>query len=141
MFLEFSMNGMRFIPSRIHGILDYIVGVLLLLAPEIFGFSQVGGAAVTIPRVIGVLILVQGVLTRYEMGLFKVLPFSFHLAMDYIVGIFLAGSPVLFGFSNQPTNVWLPHVLVGAFIFFSTLFTETQPRYGESDQTISSATS
>jgi hypothetical protein len=131
------MGGMRFLSSRMHGILDYIVGAALLLAPEIFGFSDVGGAAVMIPRIIGVLILVQGILTRYELGVIKVLPFSLHVGIDYVVGIFLAGSPILFGFSDQPTNVWLPHVLFGAFIFFSTLFTETQPGYSESDPTIS----
>jgi hypothetical protein len=132
------MNGIHFLSSRVHGILDYIVGVLLLLAPDFLGFSQVGGAAVTIPRVIGVLILGQAVLTRYELGIFKVLPFGIHLGMDYLVGLFLAASPVLFGFADQPANVWLPHVLVGAFIFFSTLFTETEPRFG-TDPTVSNA--
>jgi hypothetical protein len=135
------MNSMRFVSSRMHGILDYIVGVLLLVAPELLGFSQIGGPAVTIPRVIGSLIIVQAILTRYEMGLVKVLPFSLHVGIDYIVGIFLAGSPILFGFSDQPSNVWLPHVLVGAFIFFSTLLTEVQPGYRASDQPTSSAAS
>jgi hypothetical protein len=133
------MNNMLFVSSRVHGILDYIVGILLLVAPEIFGFSEVGGAAVTIPRVIGGLILIQAILTRYELGLVKILPFSMHVGVDYLVGIFLAGSPILLGFNDQPANVWLPHVVVGAFIFFSTLFTETQPDYSTSDQPTSTA--
>lgn len=135
------MDSMRFVSSRMHGILDYIVAVLLLLTPEIFGFSQIGGAAVTIPRVIGGLIIMQAVLTRYEMGLVKILPFSMHIGIDYLVGIFLAASPILFGFNNEPANVWLPHVLVGAFIFFSTLFTKVQPEYSASNQPTSSAAS
>lgn len=31
---------MRFIPTRIHGILDYVIGVALIAAPWIFGFSD-----------------------------------------------------------------------------------------------------
>ena len=30
---------MRFIPTRIHGVLDYAVGVLLVAAPWLFGFA------------------------------------------------------------------------------------------------------
>jgi hypothetical protein len=34
---------MRFIPTRIHGFLDYAVGVLLIVVPWLFGFAA-GGA-------------------------------------------------------------------------------------------------
>jgi hypothetical protein len=36
---------MRFISTRTHGIIDYIVGVILFFAPGIFGFAYVGGPA------------------------------------------------------------------------------------------------
>jgi hypothetical protein len=134
------MNSLRFLPTRMHGILDYMIGVVLFLSPEIFGFSQVEGAAVLIPRIVGVLILGQGLMTNFELGLFKVLPMSAHLGMDYLVGLFLAASPFLFGFSDNPANVWLPHVVVGLVIFIQAVVTEFQPRYGHSDVTISGAT-
>ncbi len=35
---------MRFIPTRIHGMMDYLMGVLLIVAPCLFGFAD-GGAA------------------------------------------------------------------------------------------------
>lgn len=34
---------MRFIPTRTHGLLDYVVGLLLIAAPWVFNFAQ-GGA-------------------------------------------------------------------------------------------------
>jgi len=37
---------MRFIPTKVHGILDYVVGVALIAAPWLFGFANVGGPAV-----------------------------------------------------------------------------------------------
>jgi hypothetical protein len=133
------MNSFRILPTRMHAILDYIIGVVLLLAPEIFGFSEAGGAAVLIPRIVGVLILGQALMTNFELGVFKILPMSAHLGIDYLVGIFLAASPFIFGFSNNDTNVWLPHFVVGIVIFLQALMTETEPRYGRSDVTMSGA--
>jgi hypothetical protein len=34
---------MRFIPTRIHGMMDYAMGLLLIAAPWLFGFAR-GGA-------------------------------------------------------------------------------------------------
>ena len=133
------MNSFRIVPTRIHAIMDYLIGIVLFLAPELFGFSEVGGAAVMIPRIVGVLILGQALMTDFELGVFKILPMTAHLAMDYLVGIFLAASPFLFGFSNNDTNVWLPHLIVGIVIFLQALMTETAPRYGRSDVTMSGA--
>ena len=133
------MDSLRFLPTRIHGIVDYMVGIILFLAPEIFGFSQVEGAAVLVPRIVGVLILGQALMTNFEPGVFKMLPMSTHLGMDYLVGIVLAASPFIFGFSNNPTNVWLPHFVVGIAIFLQALVTETSPRFGRSDVTMSGA--
>jgi hypothetical protein len=46
--------SLQFIPTKVHGALDYIVAVALIFAPMIFGFKEVGGAAVTIPVVVGI---------------------------------------------------------------------------------------
>lgn len=59
---------MRFLPTKIHGLLDYLVGIALIAAPNIFQFSQVGGAAVAVPRVLGVGLIVYSVFTDYEWG-------------------------------------------------------------------------
>ncbi len=45
---------MRFIPTKVHGILDYVVGIALIAAPWLFGFAGMGGAPVVIPIVLGV---------------------------------------------------------------------------------------
>lgn len=100
---------MRFIPSRVHGMLDYIVGLVLILSPRLFGF-QMGGAEERIPVLLGVAALIYSLLTRYELGLFKVLPFRTHLTLDLVSGIILAVSPWLFGFADR---VWAPHLVLG----------------------------
>src|SRR3954466_11968256 len=98
---------MKIIPAYVHGIFDYLGGLVLLFAPNIFGFSEIGGAAVLIPRIIGLVVLVQALLTNYEVGVFKVLPMKVHLINDYIASLFLALSPWLFRFATQAKNVWM----------------------------------
>lgn len=119
------MDQIKVIPAYVHGILDYLGGIALLLAPNLFGFADEGGAAVWIPRVLGVAILGMALLTNYRVGVFRILPMSMHLYIDYVAGLFLAVSPFIFGFSSEPGNVWLPHLVVGIGIFILTLLTQT----------------
>lgn len=104
---------MRFLPTKIHGLLDYLVGLALIAAPNIFQFSQVGGAAVAVPRVLGVGLIVYSIFTDYEWGVIRKIPMSYHLLVDYIAAGALVLSPFAFGFAEQGLNVWLPHVAVG----------------------------
>jgi hypothetical protein len=108
--------------------MDYLIGVVLLLAPNLLGFADAEPAAVWIPRIIGLLILGQALITDFSVGLIRVLPFRVHLAMDYVIGLFLALSPFLFGFSDNEANAWLPHVIVGILILGQALV--TQPETG-----------
>ena len=112
---------MHIIPRRIHGILDYVVAIALILAPRIFGFDP-DGVEGRIPVILGWLTLGYSLLTNYELGLLKVLPFRAHLAMDLIGGVFLAISPWAFGFSDR---VWGPHLVVGLLEIGAALMTRT----------------
>jgi hypothetical protein len=118
---------MKFISSKVHGILDYIVAVALFFAPIIFGFQSVGGAAVVIPMVLGVILAIYSLCTQYELGVLKLIDFQYHLAIDVIAAIFLAVSPFLFGFINQAPNAWLPHILVGVAIVLVVMFSRPVP--------------
>src|SRR3954470_12689855 len=101
--------AMNLIPTRVHGFLDYIVGLLLIVAPWLFGFSH-HGAASSVPIFLGAAAILYSLLTRYELGLIKVIPMPAHLALDVLSGIFLALSPWIFGFNHF---VKWPHVIFG----------------------------
>jgi hypothetical protein len=103
---------MRFIPTRFHAPLDYIVGAALIAAPWIFQFSEHTAASV-ISVVLGIGLIAYSLLTDYELGVWKVFPMSAHNLIDIAAGGFLAVSPLLFGFADEPANVWVPHVVVG----------------------------
>jgi hypothetical protein len=100
---------MKPIPSRVHGILDYVVGVLLLLAPSLFGFAD-NDAARNTAYIVGIGTLLYSVFTAYELGVVKIIPYRVHLGLDLVAGIFLALSPWLLDFADR--IVW-PHLLVG----------------------------
>jgi hypothetical protein len=121
------MSSMRILPTRIHGALDYLVGIALILAPNIFGFSAVGGAEVLIPRALGAVLIVYSVFTNYEWGVIKMLDMRYHLVVDLLAALFLAASPFLFGFSGETASHWLPHLVVGVVVVLVVLVSQTAP--------------
>ena len=113
---------MRFIPTRFHAPLDYIVGVGLIAAPWIFQFSD-DGTPTAISIVLGIGLIAYSLITNYELGVWKVAPMAVHNLIDVVAGAFLALSPFLFGFADESANVWLPHVVVGLAAVFLGLTT------------------
>lgn len=113
----------------LHGVIDYITGIVLFMAPSIFGFAGSGGAIENLPRIVGVLIILQAVCTDYELGVFKALSMRAHLVNDYIAGALLAVSPWLFGFSAAPREQWMPHVAAGIAVLVVALVSQPYASY------------
>jgi hypothetical protein len=120
---------MRFIPTKLHAPLDYIVGAALIAAPWIFQFSD-NTAATVVPVVLGIGLIAYSLLTDYELGVWKVAPMAVHNLIDIVAGGLLAASPWLFGFADESANVWLPHVVVGLAAVFLGLTTKQRGGYG-----------
>jgi uncharacterized membrane protein HdeD (DUF308 family) len=116
---------MRFIPTKFHAPLDYIVGAALIAAPWIFQFSE-HQAATVVPIVLGIGLIAYSLFTNYELGVWKVAPMAVHNVIDVVAGTVLLASPWLFGFADESANVWLPHVIVGAAAIFLGLTTVQQ---------------
>ncbi|HXF61307.1 MAG TPA: SPW repeat protein [Caldilineaceae bacterium] len=112
---------MRFIPTKIHGVIDYLIGLLLIAAPWIFGFAD-GSAAQWAPIVLGAVVIIYSLLTRYELGAADVIPLNVHLWLDVIGGVVLAASPWAFGFADM---VWMPHLIIGVVEIVIALLTHT----------------
>jgi hypothetical protein len=119
---------MRFIPTKFHAPLDYIVGAALIAAPWIFQFSE-HAAATVVPVVLGIGLIAYSLFTNYELGVWKVAPMAVHNVIDVAAGALLAASPWLFGFADETANVWLPHVIVGAAAIFLGLTTVQRGGY------------
>jgi hypothetical protein len=119
---------MRFIPTKVHAPLDYIVGVLLIAAPWIFQFSDVTAATV-VSVVLGIGLIAYSLFTNYELGVWKVAPMAVHNLIDVVAGAVLAASPWIFDFADESANVWVPFVAVGLAAIFLGLTTKQQGGY------------
>lgn len=124
---------MKIISTRTHGILDYTVGVLLIIAPWLFQFAN-EGAAMWIPIILGIGIIFYSMITAYELGMTGVISMPTHLWIDGIAGVFLAVSPWLFDFADF---VYLPHLIVGLLVLGVALMTNPVPEtpYGRESTT------
>lgn len=102
---------MRVLPTKVHGFMDYTVGILLIAAPWLFYFAN-GGAETWMPVLIGVGAILYSLFTDYELGVNRTLSMRTHLTLDLLAGILLAASPLVFGFADE---VFTPHLVLGLF--------------------------
>ncbi len=82
---------MRFIETKTHGYVDYLMGIVLIAAPWILGFNR-GGAETWDPVILGAGMIVYSLLTDYELGASRTLSMRTHLSLDLMGGVLLAAS-------------------------------------------------
>lgn len=112
---------MRFIPTKVHGVLDYLGALLLIAFPFLLGFDS--AAARWIMIILGVGVLLYTILTDFELGLIRKIPVAGHLLMDGLGGVLLLVAPWLFGFAD--VDPWWPFVLMGLVELGAAMFTHT----------------
>lgn len=112
---------MRFLSTIAHGIIDYLIGILLLISPWIFEYYTNGIEGI-ITIIIGIFSLSLSLMTNYEMSILKIIPMKGHLSIDLIFGISLALSPWIFGFAKL---VYLPHLILGLCLIITSLISKT----------------
>lgn len=121
----------RPISRQMHGIIGDIPSILFVGAsPYLFNFQN-NQNAVTATWIVAGMTLLTTLFTRFELGLFRILPFKAHLMMDAVVSLFAIASPWLLGFSDQetPRNLMIG---VGVFYLVVTMLSrpEEMPHHG-----------
>lgn len=90
----------RFITKSIHAYLDYPVALGLVAMPFLFGLGAGNMLAFWLSVVTGVAAFALTVLTDHHLGVFRVLPYSLHLAVDGLVGVAFVAAPLVLGFGG-----------------------------------------
>src|SRR6516165_2241130 len=111
---------MRFVTQQVHAILDYPVAANLIITPFLLNLGASNPLALWLSVATGIAPLLLTVLTNHETGLIKVLPYSFHLLVDRIVGIVFAVAPFIFAFKGvDAAFYWInaAAVLAVTFVF------------------------
>jgi hypothetical protein len=115
---------MRLLDARIHGLLDLALVVIFLFAPLLYGL---GGSPAAIAYALAVVHLVLTLLTRYPMGLRKVIPFLAHGIIELLVGVFLLVLPTIGGYGpGSPARRF--YTVIGAIILIIWVLTDYRRR-------------
>jgi hypothetical protein len=80
--------------------IEPVAAIVLIAAPWIFGFSD-NDTATTLSIVVGVVVLLTGMSTRWRMSLVKLIPLRTHFMMDIGVGVALIALPFIAGFNDH----------------------------------------
>lgn len=92
--------SLRFITPNQHGILDFLVGTALIVAPSVLGLGASNPLAFWLSVVTGVAVFALSLMTDYRFGLARIIPFWGHLTVDGIVGAAFVVAPGVIGFSG-----------------------------------------
>lgn len=118
---------MKVISSKVHGLLDYATVVFLLLSPTFF---KMDGTLATFTYVLAGVHFVLTILTAFEPGLIKVIPFRLHGLIEIFVAIALTGAA--FWFRSQDDGLgyhfYLALAVIILLVFMLTDFTSADPR-------------
>jgi hypothetical protein len=114
---------MKCITTKAHGILDYLFGIILIVSPWLWNETATGLNSL-LPILTGIVILSTSIATDYEPSVLRIIPMPAHLWVDFLLGVFMAASPWIFGFESQ---VQTPHLIIGAYLILVSLVTQTKP--------------
>ena len=117
------MSVARLLPAWLHAIADYAVGGSLIALALIIGGSS---AAVATGVVVGLTVLAVSMLTKYPLGVVKVLPFTVHSAGDYLAAALLLGAPFALNFNHSDTGLTALYIVAGIAVTAVSLITNYQ---------------
>lgn len=93
----------KLLAPKTHGYLDYALVLVFSLAPSLFDFSSVPAM---LSYWVGGILLTTSLLTRYPLGIIKLIPFPVHGAFELVASVALILAPNLFAFGDQGTAAW-----------------------------------
>jgi hypothetical protein len=115
------------IPPFVHGLLEYVVGGVLIAAQFLLDFHS--GAAQAVAIVLGVLVIVLAASTDGPTSLINSVQLQLHVLLDYLLAAVLIASPFVFGFSGEgaPTAFF---IVLGVVHLLATIGTRFRPPKG-----------
>ena len=104
---------MKKLSPKIHGALDYITVLFLLLSPSLIDMQTLGAE---FTYILAIVHLILTLLTDFPAGVFKIIPLKIHGLIEIIVSIALIGIAVWF--RSIGDNVSFYYYLIFAVILF-----------------------
>ena len=110
------------IPVFVHGVVEYVAGVALIVLPLLIDYES--GTATAVSVVLGIIVLVIAATTAGPTGLIPQIPLPAHVALDYVLAALLIASPFIFSFSGEgaPTAIFIALGIAHLLITIGTRF-------------------
>jgi len=115
---------MKIILPHIHGIIDYVIALTLLLLPLSSIFPPGSGAGVAC-GLLGVFSVIMNLCTNYSMGAWHILPMHLHLLLDALISGMLIFTAL---FLTTAPNGSLVLICVAIIIIVHVALTKTTPQ-------------
>ena len=118
------------ISPRVHGVLDYMTAGFMFALPRVLGWSP---SATRVMDCSAAMATAYSLMTRYELGLVKVLPMKAHLALDAVSGAGMLGAAAVM--EDEDPEVRCTIACVGAWEIAASLMTRTSNVSAEPEDT------
>lgn len=101
------------ISLKVHNILDYVIGAILVITPWLFRFADIPVAR-NFFLFAGIALIAYSMVTNYYYSVARVLPLGVHMTLDAALGVLTILAPVLFGYRDLLTGgQYAVHVVLG----------------------------
>lgn len=116
------------LPPLVHGSVEYVVGVLFIVAPFLFDF--VDGKATAAAIVVGLVILALTATSALPTALVQGVSVSVHATADVVLALALVALPFGLGFADEgpPTALFITAGVVHLLLTIATRFPSDSPR-------------
>lgn len=90
----------RFVTKTMHAYLDYPVALSLIVLPFVLQLGSSNPLATWLAVIAGVAAFILTLFTDHKLGVFRVIPYKGHVAVDFLVGVVFLLAPFVLGFSG-----------------------------------------
>ena len=92
--------SLRFVTKTVHSYIDYPVALSLMALPFALGLGAHHPLALWLSVGTGVVALLLTLLSDHQTGVFRIIPYPVHVAVDRLVGLTFLVAPFVFGFTG-----------------------------------------
>jgi hypothetical protein len=117
------------LPLRVHAAIEPVIGLILIAAPWIFGFSHTNDAKV-LCIALGIVVILSGAMTDWRVSLARVIPLRMHMMTDLLIALILIVAPFVLGFSDEGAATRFT-IIAGVLEAVAALSTRWDPREAE----------
>jgi uncharacterized membrane protein HdeD (DUF308 family) len=122
------------VPRFVHGVIEYVAGVLFVVAPFALSFDSDTATGVSVAM--GVVVIAIAAATDGPTSLVDQIPVPAHVALDYMLAVLLVAMPFIAGFSDEtaPTAFFIAVGVVHLLVTIGTRFRGPEPTRPVSDR-------